>query len=708
MHPNPPFRIAVIGNPNCGKTSIFNLLTGLQQRVGNFPGVTVDRKSGFLSHHAGFRVEVVDLPGAYSLYPTSKDERLVVQTIVNPQDPDYPDAVLYVADITRLEKHLLLFTQVKDAGFPMILALNMADTAAEEGLEIDTSALSQKLECPVLLVSGRSGLGIDALRLAILAQAQHHPANAPDGSAFFRFSPEEARIAAELQTGFASLNHYQRILLTHHAEWLPHLSSMQRERIFQLRERTGFRELPLQVRETMQRFDRFTPLVHQSIRNTREKVNSLTEKLDDLLTHQIFGPFFFFLLMALLFQSIFSWATYPMDWIEGGIGQLSHWIKSTLPAGWFNDLLSDGVLAGLAGVLVFVPQIALLFFLISILEEVGYMARAVFMFDRVMQVFGLNGRSVVALISGGACAIPAIMSTRTIANWKERLITILVTPFISCSARIPVYTVLIAFVVPEKTVLGIFQLQGLAFLGLYLLGILAALGAALIFRFLLKSSDSSFLMLELPPYRLPLFRNVWMTVWGKIKAFTLEAGKIILLISIALWALSSYGPAEKMKKASAEAAQIATEQNLSAQDAQTIEASLRMEASYAGHAGRLMEPLIRPLGFDWKIGIALITSFAAREVFVGTMATLYSISDADDALRVREGMARERNPRTGKKVYDTPTSWALLIFYVFAMQCMSTLAVVRRETLSWKWPVIQFLFMTGLAYLSAWAIQLAF
>jgi ferrous iron transport protein B len=701
-------KVAVIGNPNCGKSSIFNLLTGLQQKVGNFPGVTVERKSGKLQLPGLTEIELTDFPGAYSLYPNAADEKTVVQTLCNPSDENYPDAILYIADVTRLEKHLLLLTQIRDLGFPVVLVLNMMDLAQEEGTEVDVEKLTRKLGIAVCPMSGRSGEGVEQLKQQLAEILREAGQGSVSGQVSYRLSAEEGRLANDMQEWFPQFGPYQRILLAHHRSWLPFLSLSQRNQIEETVNRNGFKEISLQVRETLQRYHAFTPLVGQSLRQTREKPARLTEQLDNLLTHQVAGPLIFFGLMLLLFQAIFAWASYPMDLIEGGFGALGTWLRSWLPAGYFADLVCDGLLAGLSGILVFVPQIAILFFLIAILEEVGYMARAAFMFDRIMQVFGLNGRSVVALISGGACAIPAIMSTRTISNWKERLITILVTPFISCSARIPVFTVLIAFAVPQRTVWGFFQLQGLAFMGLYLLGIAAALISALLFKWILRSGDNSFLMLELPPYRTPVMRNIWVTVWEKVKTFSTEAGKIILLISLVLWVLSTFGPPGAMDAAARESEKIATAKGMAIADAAALQASMQMEASFAGQAGHLIEPLIRPLGFDWKIGIALITSFAAREVFVGTMATLYSIGSDGDTVLIRERMARERDPISGEKVYTPATSWALLLFYVFAMQCMSTMAVVRRETLSWKWPLIQFVFMTALAYLSAWGVTFLF
>ncbi len=696
-----PCKIALLGNPNSGKTSLFNQLTGLQQKVGNFPGVTVEKKTGQLKLPGGRKAILTDLPGTYSLYPTSSEERIAVQIFTNPNDEEYPDAIIYVADIQKLEKHLLLFTQVRDLGVPAILGLNMADLAEQEGINIDLEKLQRQLGSPVVQISARTGKGIPRL-LSILEGCIEAPTPNTQ-STFYRPSQEEARMTAEMEADFPSYSPYQRLLLAHHHQWLPGLSTQQRQSIAAAVDRTGFQDIPLQVRETMQRYDRFTPLVQQAIQTEDRPGRSKTERLDTVLTHFIWGPIIFFSIMLLVFQAIFSWAGTPMDGIEWLFAELGMGIRAILPESWIADLVADGILAGLGGILVFIPQIAILFFLIALLEEVGYMARAAFMFDRIMQSFGLNGRSIVALISGAACAIPAVMSTRTIANWKERLITILVTPFISCSARIPVYTVLIGFVVPAVTVWGFFNLQGLAFMGLYLLGILAAFLTALVFKQILPTREHSFLMLELPEYRRPNMRNVVLTVWEKVKTFTLEAGKIILFISVILWGLSSYGPPKAMQRAESEALQLAKDRELDASATANLIASQRIEASFAGHIGKFIEPVIRPLGYDWKIGIALITSFAAREVFVGTMATIYSIGSADDEASIKDRMAKEVNPVNGQPVYTMATALSLLLFYVFAMQCMSTLAVVKRETNSWKWPIIQFVFMTALAYLSALA-----
>jgi ferrous iron transport protein B len=699
------FTIALVGNPNSGKSSVFNQLTGLRQKVGNFPGVTVDKKVGKLKLAPGKDAILLDFPGTYSLYPTSMDERVVLDVFTNPDDPNYPDAVLYLADITNLEKHFLLLTQMKDLGLPMVLALNMSDLAEKQELIIDDQKLSDFLKMPVVVISGRSGHNLENLRkvLADIFKTQQNKSAKSNKQVqnFYPFSKTEKDVIEKIKIQFPLKNDYQALLWAHHSKRLMFMGQTQKETIQKIVEKTEFHSIAKQINETMQRFNKFTPVLQKIIKKPQTQPVSITDKIDRLVVHPIAGPIIFFGLMFLVFQAIFAWAQYPMGWIEAGFGALTEFTKSTLPAGWFTDLLTEGIIAGLGGILIFVPQITILFFLIAVLEEVGYMARAVFMFDKVMQKFGLNGRSVVALISSSACAIPAIMSTRTISNWKERLITILVTPLISCSARIPVYAILIGFVVPSVTVLGIFNAQGLAFMGLYLLGIVAALASGWVFKKILKSEESSFLMLELPQYRQPVWKNIWFTLKSKVTSFVVEAGKVIMVISVVLWFLASYGPTEKMAQAEATAIEMAKSQNLSEDKTADLIAGQQIEASYAGHLGKFIEPAIRPLGYDWKIGIALITSFAAREVFVGTMATIYSIGSVEDETTIRDQLSKARNPITGAPVYTMATSLSLLIFYVFALQCMSTLAVVRRETGSWKWPIIQFLFMGGLAYVGA-------
>lgn len=695
-----PFRIALIGNPNSGKSSVFNQLTGLRQRTGNFPGVTVERHSGMMPLSDGTLVRIIDFPGTYSLYPTSPDEYIVFDVLSHPGHADHPDRVLYVADALRLDQHLLLLSQVRDLGIPAILALNMVDAASGAGQQYDVAALSRDLGLPVIEINGRTGAGMESLRQAMALSLASPQEGAGSQPVTFEPTPDMAATIRDIRERFPMVERdYTALLLAHHAERLSYLRPDEAADIRGITNKNGFVSLQAQYTEIMSRFaviDRITAM-HRKIAGG-ERSTSLTRRLDRFLTHVWWGPLVFFAILLLVFQAVFTWSSLPMTWIEGVFTDLGGMVRYALGEGWLSSLLSDGLLAGLGGVLVFIPQIAMLFLLISLLEESGYMARAVFLFDRIMRKFGLNGRSLVALVSGTACAIPAVMSARTITNTRERLITILVTPFISCSARLPVYAVLVGLMVPETYALGVFSVQALVFMGLYVLGLLAALGAALVFKHTLKGSEPGFLLLELPDYQRPDWRNVGMTVWSKVASFVREAGKIILIISLVLWVMSSFGPPGAMDRAEKSAMEEAQTNNWDAVRTGDHLAAARLEASFAGLTGKAIEPIIRPLGFDWKIGIALVTSFAAREVFVGTMATIYSIGSQNDEQTVRERMAAEIVPGTNRKRYDLPVSLSLLLFYVFALQCMSTLAVVRKETGSWKWPLWQFAFMTGLAY----------
>lgn len=690
--------IALIGNPNSGKSSLFNVLTGLRQQVGNFPGVTVDKKIGITDLGKNDFVDVLDLPGAYSLYPNSTDERIVTEILTNPENPNFPDAIIYVLDVMNLERHLLLATQLIDLDIPLVIAANMTDIAEKEGLEIDTGFLQEKLGVNVIPISCREEKNIDVLKRTVLGKLQSPKPSQFTG--FHTFSRIDNEVISKLKPYLKEENNYRTLLIAHHHEWLKSKSAAEKINIKSIIHEVHFESIKSQIGETMSRFSKFTPYVRKSLDKDKLSSSTITDTIDRVITHRILGPVIFFSIMFLVFQIIFSWSEYPMTWIENAFAWSEGLITNMLPDFWFTRLLTEGIIAGLGGIMVFIPQILFLFLLVSILEEIGYMSRAVFMFDRIFQKFGLNGRSIVALVSSGACAIPAIMSTRTISNWRERLITIMVTPLISCSARIPVYTVLIGFVVPAGTFWGVNQ-QGLAFMGLYLLSIISALASAMVFNLILKKEENSYLMMELPIYKTPIWKNVFFNVKEKVLTFIVEAGKVIFVISIILWFLASYGPPKKMQAAEVQASEIAASRSLNESEADQLLASLKIENSYAGHLGKVIEPVIRPLGFDWKIGIALITSFAAREVFVGTMATIYSIGGTDDEASVRQRMAAEVNPITGNPVYNFATSFSLLIFYVFAMQCMSTLAVTKRETKSWKWPIIQFSYMSAMAYLGS-------
>jgi ferrous iron transport protein B len=692
--------IAVIGNPNSGKTTVFNQLTGLRQKTGNFPGITVELQRGPLRFPSGRSATLIDFPGAYSLYANSSDEKIVTTVLSDALNPTYPDAVLYVADSMHLEKHLLLFTQLLDLGLPVVLALNMTDTASEQGFRIDHKRLSSTFNVPVVPISGRSGMNIPQLLHELEGVLGLYPRAGQDP--FYALTDQEKQIADAVSQNLDEPNLYRALQLAHHYLWLPFLSDANKLTIKTIVDTKSFIPLRCQIDETLSRYDHITPIIHQVVQKPTGNPEKTTDAIDAVVTHKFWGPFLFFLVMLLVFQAIFDWSSYPMDMIEEGFARLNDLLKSTLPQHWGTDLLTEGIISGLSGILIFVPQIALLFFLVSVLEEVGYMARVVFMFDKSMRRYGMNGRSIVALISGGACAVPAIMSARTIGNWHERLITVMVTPFISCSARLPVYAVLIGLAVPEYYIFGFINVQGLTFASMYLLGVLAALGSGWLMKKYLKTRELSFLALELPVYRVPHWKNVWLTVWEKTMAFVWGAGKIILIISVILWFLASYGPPGAMNNAAETAAAVASEQRLNEEDKESLTASYKLESSWAGHLGKFIEPAIRPLGYDWKIGIALITSFAAREVFVGTMSTIYSIGTSDDYERLRKKMENARYADNGQPVYTLATAISLLIFYALAMQCMSTLAVVKRETGSWKWAAFQFLFMSGLAYLLAW------
>lgn len=689
VHP----QIVLVGNPNSGKSSVFNQLTGLRQHVGNFPGVTVERKTGTCKLE-GRETGVVDLPGTYSLYPTSLDERVVLNVLLDQGNASYPDAVVYVADATHLERHMLLLTQILDLGFRAVLALNMNDLAERQGITCDTALLSEQLGIPVVRVNGRTGSGTAELKQAI---AEQLAAKIPDRAAFYPFTEPETLVSANVSSLLPGTDPYRALLIAHHNKKLPFLDAAQRASIDTIIRDSGFQSLSCQLDEIMRRYNRFTPIVGRVLKRTLTQTATLTAKIDAVLTNRFIGPLIFLALMVFIFQAIFAWSVIPMDWIDGQFANLSAWLHEQLPDNLFNRLLTEGLIPGISGILVFVPQITLLFFLITLLDELGYMARVVYLFDRLMQQFGLNGRSIVSLISGGACAIPAIMSTRTISNWKERLVTILVTPLISCSARIPVFAVLIGFVVPNERVWG-FNLQGLVFMGLYLTGVVAALVSAFVFNKILKTEDSSFLMLELPEYRMPHWKNVFYTLYEKVSSFVFGAGKIILIVSLILWFMASFGPPGKMKEAEQVAIIESSLLQHTPEQTELHSASKKLESSFAGYTGRLIEPLIRPLGFDWKIGIALITSFAAREVFVGTISTLYSIGKSEKSQTIKAKLSKEINPETGQPVFTLAVSLSLLLFYLFAMQCISTLATVYRETRSWKWPAIQFLYMSTLAY----------
>lgn len=698
-------KAALIGNPNSGKTSLFNQLTGLNQKIGNFPGVTVDKKTGISKLTISQQAEIVDLPGTYSLYPKSADEQVVMDYLFDAFLKTSPDFLIIVIDASTLERNLLLFTQVRDLGFPVILALNMLDLAERDGKKIDIPTLSNKLNVPVVAVNARTGEGVDKIKAAMACPLH----NAPER--YLKPAEMAPAVVAAVKAHMKIDNDYMALLLAHQYEGMLSLSAYDKAAIDAIVKENKFQSPSIQSAETLKRYDLIRRIIKDSIAlpSVSFEKNRWSERIDKVLTHKVYGFALFFAVLFLMFQAIFAWAQYPMDWIDGLMGFLKQSVQELLPPGSLTDLITEGLIAGLGGVLIFIPQIAILFGFVAVLEESGYMSRVMYIMDKVMRQFGLSGKSVVPLISGVACAVPAIMATRSIDNWKERLITILVTPFMSCSARIPVYTVLIALVIPSRPILGIFNLQGIVMMALYLLGFLAAILSALVLHWILRSKERGYFIMELPSYKMPRWKNVGLAIFEKVKTFVFEAGKVILAISIVLWVLATYGPKEGMQEAKIVGEREAIAKGLNPAETENYIASKKLEASYAGHFGKFIEPGIRPLGFDWKIGIALITSFAAREVFIGTMATIYSIGDqAEETDSVVQKMRNEKDPQTGAAFYNVARSLSLLIFYVFAMQCMSTLAVVYRETKSWKWPMVQFLFMTAVAYVSSFVVYSLF
>lgn len=694
-------RVALVGNPNSGKTSLFNQLTGLNQKVGNFPGVTVDKKTGYSQLTPSLRAEIIDLPGTYSLYPKSLDERVIIDLLYDPASKHYPDLVIVTADASNLKRNLLLFTQLADLNIPAVLALNMVDVAEQEGVKIDIDALQRELGVPVIPMNARKGVGVAALKIVMTQQLE------ATSVSFFDIPEELKPLLESIKARFSLSNDYLALHYAHQYKNLRFLSEADVAWLEKTLAESGFNSVALQASETIERYTRINELLLDVVRVEKAtKDEKFSNRLDQVLTHKVFGYLIFFVILFMIFQAIFAWASYPMDLIDEGIAGLNGLIQSNFD-GPLIDLLTEGVIAGLGGVLVFVPQIAILFAFIAILEETGYMARVTFMMDKIMRKFGLNGKSVVPLISGVACAVPAVMSARTIENWKDRMITIFVTPLMSCSARIPVYTVLIALVVPETYYLGFLNLQGLVLMGLYLLGFLAAIFSALLLKVILKARERSYFIMEFPVYKMPRWKNVGLTIIEKSKTFVLEAGKVIVAISIILWVLASYGPGNNFEVAEQKARVEAKQANLNDTQTENLVASHQLESSYAGIIGRTMEPVISPLGYDWKIGIALLTSFAAREVFVGTMSTIYSIGEEENVSTIKDKLKAEKDSN-GDPFFTPARAFSLMVFYLFAMQCVSTLSIVRRETKSWMWPLAQLLYMSGLAYVMAFVVYTIF
>lgn len=693
---NEVLKIALIGNPNTGKSSLFNQLTGLNQKIGNYPGITVDKKIGYFQLSSEKKAELIDLPGTYSLYPRSKDEELVMDVLSNPLNEHFPDVILVIADATNLKRNLLVFEQVKDLGIPTLLVVNMIDELEESKIDLDVHRLAYALNIDVFTTNARKGKGLIELKNGLLQldkkKFETHEIKLP-----FNYN---AVWEKQLKEVLGLENPY----LAWHWISQPHLrkklSGVAKQKADDLDKKFNINHQRLISQEIINRYNKIDLIVDECI-TEKKKVKSLviTEKIDRFVLHNVLGFGILMVLLILMFQAIFTWASAPMDLLDESFAFAAGWLAEVLPNNFFANLLTQGIIPGISGILIFIPQIALLFLFIALFEETGYMARVVFMMDKLLRPFGLNGKSVVPLISGYACAIPAIMATRSIENWRERLSTLLVVPFMTCSARLPVYTILIALIVPASAkFLGFISIQALLLLAMYFLAAITALFGSFVISKSIKNTQDSFLVMELPNYKIPRAKNVLFTMYEKTKAFVMGAGKIILSISIVIWLLSSFGPNDKYYNAEKYVME-QIDPNQYPEDIEQKIASFQLEHSFMGYMGKAIEPAIKPLGYDWKIGIALLTSFAAREVFVGTMATIYTLDSGDeDTSTIKEKMKTDIDPNTGEHRFSFATVISLLIFYAFAMQCMSTLAIVKRETNSWWWPTVQAIGMTLLAY----------
>jgi len=684
--------VALIGNPNTGKTSVFNALTGLNQKVGNYPGITVEKKQGSCRLNRTTKAHIIDLPGTYSLNASSMDESVVIELLLNKNDKDYPDVAVVVSDIENLKRNLLLFTQIKDLEIPTLLVINMSDRMRRKGISLDIEQLEKQLKTKIALISTRENTGIDQLKKYLLDYRSLSKESITD------IRQIDTDYFENLEKVFPDQSLYKLWLVITQDVNFAQLERKKVQDATNYKTQTEAHLKRLQQKETIKRYQLINNALKETYTVDINKATDFRSRLDRVLIHRFWGYIIFFVILLTIFQVIFDWSSIPMDFIDETFTQLSEATKANLPPGLFTDLLAEGIIAGLGGIVIFIPQIAFLFLFIAVLEETGYMSRVVFLMDRGLRKYGLSGKSVIPLISGTACAIPAVMATRNIENWKERLITILVTPFTTCSARLPVYLILISLVIPEGTFLGM-GYQGLTLMGLYLMGFGMALFSAAILNKTLKIQSKTYFVIEMPNYKLPLLKNVGLTVFEKTKSFVVEAGKIILAISVLLWIMASFGPGEDFNNAEEIVTQQRAEQQLSEEELNTAIASYKLEHSFIGILGKTVEPLIAPLGYDWKIGIALISSFAAREVFVGTLATIYSVGSEEEGT-IKNRMAAEVKPN-GQPLFDLPTGLSLMVFYAFALQCMSTLAIVKKETNGWKWPMVQLFSMTAIAYLFA-------
>ena len=703
---NRTLTIALVGNPNAGKTSLFNALTGLRQKVANYPGVTVERKEGAWTISASQHARLIDLPGLYSLEAASIDEQIARDVITGRiQNVPLPDVIVAVVDATNLERNLYLVTQLLDYERPLVVALTMIDLAERRGIEIDAQALSKSLGVKVVPVTATQRRGIEQLATAVIEAAQDK-IKAREGWQLSEATERELTALYEKGTTDGERHTALRDL---YAEELPS-NETRRVNVESARARLAAKNSEWWQEPVLARYEWIERVAAKAMRGVvaANETKTATERIDRILTHKFIGPLILIAVMLLVFQTIFSWAALPMDLIDGAFGWLGLTVRATLPHGLLTDLLVDGVIAGVGGVLVFLPQILLLFFFISILEDTGYMARAAFLMDRLMRVVGLHGKAFMPLLSSFACAIPGIMATRTIENPKDRLATIMIAPFMSCSARLPVYTLMIAAFFSGQKLFGFLSIGALLILAMYLLGIIVAIIVAWILKHTILKAPTPPLVLELPPYRVPGFQNVLHTMLSRGGLFVKRAGTVILAISIILWALVTFPRLDTTRHtdnapaitAQAPAATKETEVEGKAAPGMTNQSSEQVNQSFAGRAGHLIEPIIAPLGFDWKMGVALISSFAARETLVSTLSIIYNVGSDSESDSVVNAVRNARRP-DGRKAWTPLVALSMMVFFVLALQCMSTVAIVRRETNSWRWPLFMIAYMTALAYLAS-------
>ncbi len=671
--------IAIIGNPNSGKTTLFNALTGMRQKVGNYPGVTVEKKEGKILYSDGKEISILDLPGTYSLTANSPDEKIATDILLGRvSDTPLPQLIICVVDASNLERNLYLVSQIIDHNFPVVVALNMTDVAEQEGIKIDIKKLSEELDVPVISTIANKKIGVEELKNIVLQKISPSKKlrqwNLPD---VVKKEYEELQEMLQQKHNLSEPVAFHEAVTLLSSNIVEHnyspeiLSHLQHDR-----EKLDFLEIDRLSIFIEVRYQWIKKICELCITSQRNSAMSLSDKIDRIVTHKVWGFVIFLSLMTIMFQTIFAWANVPMELIGDGFDWLGVQVGKIIPPGDFHNLIIDGAISGVGAVVTFLPQILFLFLFLGLLEDTGYMARAAFIMDRLMSKVGLHGKSFIPMLSSFACAIPGIMSTRTIENPKDRLVTMLVAPLVSCSARLPVYTLLIAAFIPQKNILGFFSLAGLVMVSMYLLGLVMALVMAWVFKKTLLKGEKSVFIMELPPYKIPSLKSTLLHVWERSRLFLKRAGTIILGVSIILWFLATYPKLE------------------------TGTPSEKLAHSFVGKAGHFIEPLIKPLGFDWKIGIGILSSLLQREVFVSTMGTIYNIGDdVDSTISLKQHLQKDIDPNTGLPTFTILTAICVMVYYVLAMQCMSTVAVMRRETNGWKWPLFQFGYMTALAYI---------